>query len=194
MNNSTRITRLGATVLLAIGLMSVVLAAGAQPLSPDHPDGVIVHGACPDTYDATAAHDDAPADASTLTAGGPQSHNFDGNTNLGLADKDWARFSVVRTGVYTLTTSNLSAPADTALALHDANGALVMENDNTGGPASQIVWSAPETASGWYYVSVYPTGTTPYADCAGTVVSYTLSMASKEPVFILLPVVTRNYP
>ncbi len=206
MNNSARITRralrpargthllrIGAAALLAAGLLSAVLAVGAQTLPPHRPDGVVVH-ACPDAYEV----DDEPTNAGTLNAGASQPRNFDGNTNLGVADKDWVRFQVVRTGVYTLTTSNLSAQTDTVIALHDANGSLVMENDNSGGgPGSQIVWSAPETASGWYYVSVYPTGTTPYADCAGTVitvVSYTLSMNSKVPMFVLAPLIMRNIP
>lgn len=205
MNTSTRINRrllrLGATLLLAAGLSSAVLAAGAKPLPPDDGSngilGVVSH-ACPDAFDdklpVGESTDDLVENASTLVAGVLQSHNFDGNTLLGVADKDWARFEVVRTGVYTLTTSNLSAQTDTAIELYDAVGSLVAANDNATGLASRIVWTAPETASGWYYLSVFPTGTTPYANCAGTVVSYTLSLESREPVFLLLPLVMRNYP
>ena len=202
MNNSARITwrvprksrrtsllRIGAAVLLAISLTSVVLAVWAKPMPPGVIDGATTH-MCPDAYET----DDEPASAGTLGVGAPQLRNFDGNTILGVADKDWARFLVVRTGVYTLTTSNLSAQTDTVLALHDADGILVVENDNAGGPSSQIVWTAPETASGWYYVSAYPTGTTPYANCVGTVVSYTLSFDSKVPQFIFAPLIVRNIP
>ena len=201
MNTSTRINRhllrLGATLLLAAGLSSAVLAAGAKPLPPDDGgNGIlgVVNHACPDAYDAGVPTDDLDENASTLVAGAPQSHNFDGNTLTGVADKDWARFEVVRTGVYTLTTSNLSAETDTAIELYDAVGSLVAANDNAVGLASQIVWTAPVTASGGYYLSVFPTGTTPYANCAGTVVSYTLSLGSKEPVILFLPLVMRNYP
>ena len=205
MNTSTRINRhllrLGATLLLAAGLSSAVLAAGAKPLPPDDgSNGIlgVVNHACPDAYDDEVPvgepTDDLVENASTLVAGAPQSHNFDGNTLLGVADKDWARFEVVRTGVYTLTTSNLSAETDTAIELYDAVGSLVAANDNAVGLASQIVWTAPETASGWYYLSVFPTGATPYANCAGTAVSYTLSLDSTVPEFLLLPLVMRNYP
>jgi len=202
MNNSTRITRpvprarrttllrIGATVLLAASWMGVALAVWAQPLPPNVIDGVINH-MCPDAYET----DDEPTSAGTLSVGTPELRNFDGNTFTGIADKDWARFQVVQRGVYTLTTSNLSAQTDTVLALHDANGILVAENDNSGGgPSSRIVWSAPTTASGWYYLSVYPTGTTPYANCAGVVVSYTLSLDSKVPQFIFAPLIARNIP
>ena len=101
---------------------------------------------------------------------------------------------MVRTGVYTLTTSNLSEQTNTAIELYVVAGSLVTANDNAIGPASRIVWTAPETASGWYYLSVFPTGTTPYANCAGTMVSYTLSLDSKEPAFLFIPVIMRNYP
>ena len=201
MNTSTRVNRsllrLGATLLLAAGLSSAVLAAGAKPVPPDDgSNGIlgVVNHACPDAYDAGVPTDDLVENASTLVAGVPQSHNFDGNTLLGVADKDWARFEVVRTGVYTLTTSNLSAQTETAIELYDAAGNYVPAPDNAVGPASQVVWTAPETASGWYYLSVSPAGTTPYANCAGTVVSYTLSLDSKVPEFIFLPAVMRNYP
>jgi hypothetical protein len=205
MNPSTRINRhllrLGATLLLAAGLSSAVFAAGAKPLPPDGGGsgilGVVNH-VCPDAFDDKVPvgepTDDLMEDASTLVAGAPQSHNFDGNTLTGVADKDWARFEVVRTGVYTLTTSNLSAQTDTAIELYDAAGGLVAANDNAAGLASRIVWTAPATASGWYYLSVFPTGSTPYANCAGTVVSYTLSLDSKGPAFLFLPLVTLNYP
>lgn len=200
MNTSTRVNRsllrLGATLLLAAGLSSAVLAAGAKPVPPDDgSNGIlgVVNHACPDAYDAGVPTDDLVENASTLVAGAPQSHNFDGNTLLGVADKDWARFEVVRTGVYTLTTSNLSAQTDTAIELYDAAGSLMDTNDNSAGLASQLVWTAPVTASGWYYISVFPTGTTPYANCAGTAVSYTLSLDSRFSQ-LFLPLVMRNYP
>jgi len=203
MNNSARINRrippavrgisllrLGAVVVLAIGLLSVVMAAGADPLSPD---GAVVH-ACPDTYDAVAPKDDLQGNAGALAAGAPQLHNFDGNTIVGVADKDWARFAAVQTAVYTLTTSNLSPQTDTAIELYNSNGDLLTSNDNAPGLGlgSRIVWTAPVTGSGSYYLSVFPTGTTPYANCAGTVVSYTLSMNSRVPQFLFLPLVIRN--
>ena len=207
MNNTARINRrvpraargisllrIGAVVVLAVRLLSVVLAVTADPLSPGGIDGAIVHGACPDAYDAGAPTDDLRENASLLIAGAPPLHNFDGNTLLGVADKDWARFTVVRTAVYTLTTSDLSAQTDTVIELYDFNGDRVTWSDNAAGLGlgSRIVWTAPLTGSGLYYLSVFPTGTTPYANCAGTVVSYTLSMNSKVPLFIFLPILTRN--
>ncbi len=181
-----------AVILVAASLMIAASAALAKRLPPNVPNGVIVH-ACPDAYET----DDLQGNASTLTAGSPQLHNFDGNTILGVADKDWARFQVVQGGVYTLTTSDLSPQADTVLRLYDPSSNLLAENDNAPGLglASQIVWTAPVGASGWYYVSVDPTGTTAttYANCAGVVVSYTLSLQSKIPNFLFLPVVSLNF-
>ena len=185
-----RVMRIGAVALLAISLMSFVLAAQAWPLTPDAPDGVIVP-ACPDGYE----NDNVRETASTLVKGTPQLHSFDGNTNLGVADKDWAKFEVVRLGVYTLTTSDLIS-TDTVIELYDAGNNLVAANDNLGaGPGSQIVWAAPVTASGWYYALVYPTGASAltYANCGGTMVSYTLSLDSRFSQ-IFLPLVMRNYP
>ena len=184
--------RIGAAVLLAVGLLSAVFAARAWPLTPSAPDGVIVH-ACPDAYEP----DDVQASAGALVKGTPQQHSFDGNVNLGVADKDWAKFEVVRTGVYTLTTSDLIS-TDTVIELYDGSNNLVAANDNLGaGPGSQIVYTAPATASGWYSVLVYPTGASAltYARCGAQVVfvSYTLSLDSRFSQ-IFLPLVTRNYP
>ncbi len=199
----TIMLRVGAAILVAISLMIAVSAVLAKPLPPNAPNGAIVH-ACPDAYDAIPSHDDLQANASTLTAGPSQLHNFDGNTLLGVADKDWARFQVVQDGVYTLaTTIPNGQTTDTFIKLFDANGSPVLsggapvENNNAAGlgAGSRIVWTAPSTASGWYYLSIYPTGTaaTTYANCAGVVVSYTLSLQSKEPKFIFLPLITKDY-
>ncbi len=205
MNNSFRITarwlRIGFTLLLAIGLLSAVSTVWARSVPSQDPDvanGVVNH-ACPDAYEV----DDLFANAQTLAVGAPQQHNFDGNTNTGIADKDWVRFQVTRLSVYTLTTSNLSAQTDTFIKLYDAGGNPVysngvpVENDDSGAAdfGSQIVWTAPDTSSGWYYLLTQnsPKSSAAYANCAGTVVSYTLSLQSKVPFFLNLPIVANNY-
>ncbi len=189
-SSMTRGLKLGVVLLLAIGMLVSVSAVAARPQPPDTPNGVIVH-ACPDSYET----DDTIGTAKVIQVGSPQPHNFDGNTNLGIPDKDWVKFPVVRTGVYTLTTSALGPLADTVIALYDANNNLVTLNDDyTTTHASQIVWTAPITASGWYYLEVYNNPTSPAnpTNCA-TVISYTLSLQSKEPTFLFVPLATNNY-
>ena len=194
----TRFWQLGAVLLLVSGLLISATVALARPQPPAQPDGVIEH-ACPDSYEV----DDLWTAAKNLSVGAPQAHSFDGNTNIGIPDKDWIKFPVVRTGVYTLTTYDLSAQADTFIKLYDASGNPVysngspVENDDSGAAdfGSQIVWTAPVAASGDYYLRVEnnPRGPTAYANCAGSVVSYTLSLQSKEPFFIYLPLIVQNF-
>jgi pre-peptidase len=208
MNNTIRPTaqwfKVGVVLVLAIGMLGMMASlAVAQQLLPNGvagPNGVINH-VCPDAYDAGVPTDDLQANASTLTAGTLQQHNFDGNTNLGIADKDWAKFQVVRTAVYTITTiitPSLSTQTDTVLQLYDVNGNLLAENDDAPGTtnlSSRITWTAPTTASGWYYVEVTNNPKTPTANPANcsTVLSYTLSLQSKVPLFLYLPLVMRNF-
>ena len=200
MNNTIQPTvawfRVGLVLVVVIGLLGATTLAGAQPLSPggiDSPNGVIDH-VCKDSYEID---DFMGTTTVTLLADTPQVHNFDGNTNTGIADKDWVRFPVVKTAVYTITTYNLSPLADTVLYLYDPEGNQIAQNDDSGAPdhGSQIVWQAPATASGYYYVMAANNAQTSsaYADCAGTVVSYTLSLQSKIPSFLYLPLVLKNY-
>lgn len=185
-----RILQLGTALLLALGLLVSGAVVLARPLPPNAPNGVVVH-VCPDGYDP----DELMSEAKPILAGVPQQRSFDGNTNLGIADKDWVKFPVVRTGVYTLTTSDLGPLADTVIELHDANDQLIALNDDyTTSHASQIVWTAPMTTSGWYYLEVYNNPTSPAnpTSCAN-VISYTLSLESKEPSFTFLPLVLRNF-
>lgn len=202
MNNTIRPTvawfRVGAVLLLVIGLLGATTLAGAQPLPPndvDSPSGVINH-ACPDSYEVLS--DDLMDTTSVmLTANSPQAHSFDGNTNTGISDKDWVKFPVVRTAVYTITTYNLSPLADTELYLVDADGVTVAHNDDSGAAdhGSQIVWQAPSDAAGNYYLMARNNSqsSSAYADCASTVVSYTLSLQSKIPSFLFLPIVLNNF-
>ena len=194
--------RVSTTILAAIGLMSLWATAWDQPPPPDGIgiQGVINHVCL--TSDAYEL-DDVRGDAKILTAGASQQHSFDGNTFTGVADKDWVRFEVAPGGVYTVTTSGLSALADTSIKLFDANGdpvsssGMAVENDDAGGAlgkGSQIVWTAPSTVSGWYSVAVTnsPKNTSPaFEDCAGTEVRYMLSLENKEPYFLYLPLVIK---
>ncbi len=189
----TRSLQLGAALLLALGMLVSVSVVVARPLPPNAPNGVIVH-ACPDSYEV----DDLMSEAKPLLSGVPQQHTFDGNTNLGIPDKDWVKFPVVRTGIYTLTTYNLSPLADTVIDLYDASGNIVAQNDDSGAAdfGSQIVWTAPALASGDYYLLIQnsPKSPVPAAtSCADVVLTYTLSLQSKEPLFMFLPMIVKNF-
>lgn len=188
----TRFWQLGTVLLLVSGLLISATVALARPQPPGQPDGVIEH-ACPDSYEV----DDLWTAAKNLSVGAPQAHSFDGNTNTGIPDKDWVKFQVVRTGVYTLTTYDLvDSVADTVIELQDANGSTVASNDDYSAPdhGSRIIWTAPMTASGWYFLKVYnnPTSSAAPTNCS-TVISYTLSLQSKEPVFLFLPLIAKNF-
>jgi len=196
--------RIGVAVtLLALSLMSARAVVWARPLPPEGGviQGVINH-ACPDTYEIDDLQ--TSPQVAELSAGSPQARNFDGNTNTGIADKDWARIQVTPQGVYTVTTSNLSALTDTIIKLYDAGGNPVfsgsapVENDDWGAAdfGSQFVWTAPGSASGWYYVAILnsPKSSAAYSNCAPinpTVVSYTLSLSSRVPLLLYLPLVMR---
>jgi hypothetical protein len=203
MNNATRPIvawfRVSVILLLVIGLLlGFTTLAGAQPLPPHGPDSPtgVIHHACPDSYEALS-DDLMDTTGVTLTAGVPQSHNFDGNTNTGIGDKDWVRFPIVKMGVYTITTSNLSPLADTELYLLDADGNTIAHNDDSGAAdhSSQIVWHAPPNAVSPYYVMARNNSqsASAFANCTGTVVSYTLSLQSKSPAMLFLPVLLVNF-
>jgi len=81
--------RLG--LALAAGLMVFAPATGAAPIPPG-PGAVeaVINHACPDAYEV----DDTSTSAQVITAGVIQQHNFDGNLNTGVGDKDWVKFQV----------------------------------------------------------------------------------------------------
>jgi hypothetical protein len=83
--------------------------------------------------------------------GGAQSRNFHHGS-----DQDWARFAATASEVYTVTTSNLGAGADTLLQLYDGDGAtlLVENNDCVSDSLASCIhnWAAPETDT--YYLKV----------------------------------------
>ena len=188
--STARWFKIGLTILLTLGLLAITSLAGAQPRLT--PAGVINH-ACPDSYEL----DDFDFNAVELLTSTAQVHNFDGNTNTGISDKDWTRFKVVPFSTYTLTTYDLSNQTDTVLDLYDDANNLFASNDDSGASdhGSQIVWQAPLTASGWYYLAATnnPRTSSAYANCSGTVVSYTLALQVKQPRIQYLPVIMRNY-
>jgi len=94
-------------------------------------------------------NDGGPANASLITVGSSQSHNF----HL-PGDSDWIKFNAQAGKTYRLTTSALGISADTYLYLYDVDGTtLISSNDDSNGSlASQIEWTAP--ANGIYYVLV----------------------------------------
>jgi hypothetical protein len=97
----------------------------------------------PDEYEP----DDAKHQASPITVGNPQHHNFQ------RLDEDWVKFWAWGGNSYTIRTFDLDYGCNTVLCLYDAPGTQ-MECDNDGGDelASRIAWTPDE--SGIYFVSV----------------------------------------
>ena len=187
-------------MVLAVSLLSILSAAWGDAPPNVGIQGVINHGTCMDAYEM----DDEQAvfpNGTLLVPGTPQPHNFDGNTFTGIPDKDWVRFQAAAGGVYTVTTSNLSAQADTAIKLYDANGDPVLfssgspvEKDAVGqGVGEQLVWAAPSAASGWYYLVVYygSQSTGAFENCATTEVRYTLTLQGPTTQYLYLPLIMR---
>ncbi len=82
-------------------------------------------------------------------------------------DSDWSRFDAVQGVTYTISTQNLAVGADTVLNLYDVDAlTLLASNDDAGGgPASELVWTAPYTGTFFVEVVSAPGGTT---DCSAT--------------------------
>ena len=95
----------------------------------------------PDAYEP----DDTRAAARAINVGDSQVH-----TIHVAGDVDWLQFTVPTAGSYVLETSNLGANADTQLALFDATGTLLAEDDDGGdGLASRLEFTG-ETAAGYF--------------------------------------------
>jgi hypothetical protein len=89
-------------------------------------------------------------------------------------DSDWARFDAVQGARYTLRTQNLAGGANTVLNLYDVDAlTLLASNDDAGGgPASELVWTAPYTGTFFVEVVSAPSGIT---GCSAT---YELTIAT----------------
>jgi len=89
-------------------------------------------------------------------------------------DSDWARFDAVQEARYTVRTQNLAGGADTVLNLYDVDAlTLLASNDNIGGgPASELVWTAPYTGTFFIETVSAPGGT---MGCSAT---YELTIAT----------------
>ena len=89
-------------------------------------------------------------------------------------DSDWSRFDAVQGARYTVRTQNLAGGADTVLNLYDVDAlTLLASNDDAdGGPASELVWTAPYTGTFFVETVSAPGGTT---DCSAT---YELTIAT----------------
>jgi len=89
-------------------------------------------------------------------------------------DSDWVRFDAVQGVRDTVSTQNLAGGADTVLNLYDVDGlTLLASNDDAdGGPASELVWTAPYTGTFFVETVSAPSGTT---DCSAT---YELTIAT----------------
>ena len=89
-------------------------------------------------------------------------------------DNDWASLEAAQGVTYTISTQNLSGGANTVLNLYDVDTLtpLVSNDDAGGGPASELVWTAPYTGTFFVEVVSAPGGTT---DCSAT---YELTIAT----------------
>jgi len=102
--------------------------------------------------------DDTPAQATLLETTASQWHAFHAP-----GDTDWVAFFPIPSHIYTITTRRLEARADTTLTLFDADLNPLAVNDDYGPLdfSSRIVWTAPVTAGGIYYVQVTNVGEWP---------------------------------
>ena len=92
--------------------------------------------------------DNSSLEASTLTIGDVQRHNF--HTYI---DEDWIRFSAEVETYYDLKTFNLGFNNDTILYLYDSQLNYIAYDDDSGpGVASRLIWQAP--ASDDYFIKV----------------------------------------
>ncbi|MEZ4557453.1 MAG: pre-peptidase C-terminal domain-containing protein [Caldilineaceae bacterium] len=116
----------------------------------------------PDAYEP----DDTRATARVIDVGASQVH-----TLHVAGDVDWLQFTVPTTGSYVVETSNLGANADTQLALFDATGALLAEDDDGGaGFASRLEFTGDAAAD--YFARV----THARAGAGGAATDYTVSV------------------
>jgi hypothetical protein len=144
--------------------------------------GDIETGLClPDIYE----HDDTPAQAGAITIGTTQPRQFCDDPT------DWVRFQARRWETYTITTSFLRERADTVLTIFDADGYMVLaENDDCPGAwprSSCLTWRA--LRDGIHYVLISNKG-----EVTGVDTDYTLRIENSASVSALyLPVVMRNY-
>jgi uncharacterized repeat protein (TIGR01451 family) len=155
---------------------------GRQETLPVYPPGGGTVLACsPDLHE----EDDTPAQAVYLPIGSPhQAHTFCDDA------ADWHAFTVLANEVYTITTSSWGLAADTFLSVIDADGVTVWAvNDDCPGAtdgSSCLAWTAP--ASGLYYVRISNRD-----GLTGCNTEYEVWIETQTPpVFIYLPLVTRN--
>jgi murein DD-endopeptidase MepM/ murein hydrolase activator NlpD len=89
-------------------------------------------------------------------------------------DSDWMRFDAVQGARYTIRTQSLAGGADTVLNLYDVDALtlLVSNDDVNGGPASELIWTAPYTGTFFIETISAPGGAT---DCSAT---YGLTIAT----------------
>lgn len=133
-----------------------------------------------DAYEA----DNGPAQASLISPGQSQSHNF-----CGTSDEDWVKFWAQAGKRYVLETGLLGFTTDTVLTLYDSDGTTVLaENDDIAYPdnlASRVEWKAQR--DGWLYARVRHWD----GRVAGNGVTYTLRL--EEGYRIYLPITLRNW-
>lgn len=118
----------------------------AERFGPDaHYDLSVVATACtPDAFE----DDDSFGQAKALALDEVQTRNF-----CPAGDQDWVQFELEAGEIYVVKTANLGTASDTVLALYDADGLKLIENDDYDYvKASRIVYQP--VASGTYYAMV----------------------------------------
>ncbi len=117
----------------------------------------------PDLYE----EDDTFADATLISVGDIQNHNFSDDA------ADWLKFDAVVGTTYQIETSDLGALSDTLLTLYSTDGTTSLVSDDNSGTdsanASLILWTP--LVSGTYYIKVSSSGS-----AVGDDQEYTISL------------------
>lgn len=117
---------------------------------------------------------DLPANVTTTASVGIGG-SFSGQLNT-IGDKDWIKVQLVagQTVTISLAGSGASPVSDPYLRLYDADGTLLLENDDSGGSLNSTV-RFTATTSGTYFIE---------ADCYGSQETggYTISVAEAQPL------------
>jgi len=143
-----------------------------------HPTGIIDH-ACPDPYEP----DDTWQQAHSIDVRVVQTHSFDSDPAIYVADKDFVRFDV-STGEAVVFAISPVTNTQTLMDVYDEHGAALASTE-----ASRLVWIP--TTSGRHYLSVSPQDNSASFGCTDTV-GYNLSMETVETNRLYLPLVMRN--
>ncbi len=125
--------------------------------------------------------------AHATVASGPLPLGFNGIIE-GKEDIDFFKFTAKKGQAYDLNVyaRQLRSPLDSVLAIYDAKGNRIQENDDDGQPDSHLRWSAP--ADGDFYLSVRD-----QLGRGGPLYTYRVEVKPAEPkLFVWLPEIVIN--